>query len=118
MRLRIALAALLLAAPAQAADRATLLKDYVELLAIPNVATSIPDIRRNADHIMAMMETRGLKPRLLEGDSADVPPAIYGEWLGGGGKRPRVLYAHYDGQPVPPEDWKSPPPFQPKLYSD
>ena len=119
MRAMIACTALLLATPAQAAaDRAALLKDYAELLAIPNVATSIPDIRRNADHIMAMMAARGLKPRLLEGDAADVPPAIYGEWLVPSAQRTLVLYAHYDGQPVTPEDWKSTPPFEPKLYSD
>jgi hypothetical protein len=82
MKLMIALAALALAVPAQAAtNRAALLKDYAELLAIPNVATSIPAIRTNADHIMTMMAARGLKPRLLEGDAADIPPAIYGEWL-------------------------------------
>jgi acetylornithine deacetylase/succinyl-diaminopimelate desuccinylase-like protein len=115
----IAFAALLLAAPGHAAnDHAALLKDYAELLTIPNVATSIPDIRRNADHIMAMMAARGLKARLLEGDGADVPPAVYGEWLVPGAKRTLVLYAHYDGQPVTPEDWKSTPPFEPKLYSD
>jgi acetylornithine deacetylase/succinyl-diaminopimelate desuccinylase-like protein len=119
MRFAIGMTALLLAASAQATgDRAALLKDYAELLAIPNVATSIPDIRRNADHIMAMMADRGLKPRLLEGDMADVPPAIYGEWLVPGAKRTLVLYAHYDGQPVTPEDWKSTQPFEPKLYSD
>jgi len=118
MRPMVALAALSLAAPAQAADQAALLKEYAELLAIPNVATSIPDIRKNADHIVAMMAKRGLKPRLLEGDSDDVPPAIYGEWLVPGAKRTLVLYAHYDGQPVSPEDWKSTQPFEPKLYSD
>ena len=119
MRLAIAALGLLLAAPAQAtSDRAALLKDYAELLAIPNVATSIPDIRRNADHIMAMMAARGLKPRLLEGDAADVPPAIYAEWLVPGARRTLVLYAHYDGQPVTPEDWKSTQPFEPRLYSD
>ena len=119
MKLMIALAALALAVPAQAAtDRAALLKDYAELLAIPNVATSIPAIRTNADHIMTMMAARGLKPRLLEGDAADIPPAIYGEWLVPGAKRTLVLYAHYDGQPVTPEDWKSTQPFEPKLYSD
>ena len=74
MKIRLMLAALMLAAPANAADRTALLDEYVQLLAIPNVATSIPDIRRNADHIKAMMAKRGLKPRLLEGDSATVPP--------------------------------------------
>ena len=119
MRFAIAALGLLLAAPAQATSgRAALLKDYAELLAIPNVATSVPDIRRNADHIMAMMAARGLKPRLLEGEGADVPPAIYAEWLVPGARRTLVLYAHYDGQPVTPEDWKSTQPFEPRLYSD
>src|SRR6476659_4484554 len=118
MKSFIACAALLLATPVQAADRAAQLRELSELLAIPNVATSIPDIRKNADHIRAMMEKRGLNPRLLEGDSADVPPAIYGEWLVPGAKRTLVLYAHYDGQPVTPEDWKSTSPFKPQLYSD
>jgi acetylornithine deacetylase/succinyl-diaminopimelate desuccinylase-like protein len=118
MKFRLMLAAIMLAAPAQAADRAALLNEYVGLLAIPNVATSIPDIRRNADHIMGMMAKRGLAPRLLEGDSAAVPPAIYGEWLVPGAKRTLVLYAHYDGQPITPEEWKSTPPFTPQYYSD
>ena len=39
--------------------------------------------------------------------------AIYGEWLVPGATRTLVLYAHYDGQPVTPEDWKSTPPFRP-----
>ncbi|HEX6218534.1 MAG TPA: M20/M25/M40 family metallo-hydrolase [Sphingomicrobium sp.] len=117
MRIGLFLAALLAAVPVQAADRAALLSEYAELLAIPNVATNVADIRRNADHIMAMMAKRGLKPRLLEGDSAAVPPAIYGEWLVPGAKRTLVLYAHYDGQAVTPEDWKSTQPFVPQLYS-
>ena len=107
MRHALAMAAMAVATPAQSADRAALLSEYVQLLAIPNVATSVPDIRRNADHIMAMMAKRGLTPRLLEGDPADVPPAIYGEWQVPGAKRTLVLYAHYDGQPVTPEEWKS-----------
>src|SRR5688572_12661059 len=94
MRPGLLLAVLLVAAPAQAADRHQILQEYVELLAIPNVATSIPDIRRNAEHIVAMMDKRGLQPRLLEGDGEKVPPAIYGEWLVSGAKRTLVLYAH------------------------
>ena len=118
MKLGLAIAALLIAAPVRAADQPALLKEFVDLLAIPNVATSIPNIRQNADHIMAMMAKRGLAPRLLEGDSAAVRPAIYGEWKVPGAKRTLVLYAHYDGQPVTPEDWKSTPPFTPQYYSD
>ena len=114
----IVAAASLASLPAQAADKAMILAEYEALLAIPNVATNVADIRRNADHIMAMMSKRGLSPRLLEGDNANVPPAIYGEWRVPGARRTLVLYAHYDGQPVTPEDWRSTQPFEPKLYSD
>src|SRR5688572_195058 len=123
MRLALA-AALLAAAPAHAADpwvernKAAILAEYSELLAIPNVATNVADIRRNADHITQMMAKRGLSPKLLEGDSPAVPPAIYGEWKVPGAKRTLVLYAHYDGQPVTPAEWKSTPPFEPKLFSN
>ncbi len=98
--------------------KSAILTEFTDLLAIPNVATNVADIRRNADHIMAMMASRGLAPRLLEGDNDNVPPAIYGEWLVPGAKKTLVLYAHYDGQPVTPEDWKSTQPFEPKFYSD
>jgi len=123
MKLKLLLlAATIVTAPAQAAtveqDKAAILTEFTELLAIPNVATNVPDIRRNADHIMAMMVKRGLAPRLLEGDDATVPPAIYGEWLVPGARRTLVLYAHYDGQPVTPADWKSTQPFEPKYYTD
>ena len=123
MKLKLLIAAAaLLTPPAQAApfaqDKAATLAEYIDLLAIPNVATNVADIRRNADHIMAMMARRGLAPRLLEGDNDNVPPAIYGEWLVPGAKKTLVLYAHYDGQPVTPEDWKSTQPFAPKFYSD
>src|SRR3954451_23793921 len=108
----IVAAASLAVAPAHAANsRNAILGEYVDLLALPNVATNLSDIRRNADHIIAMMARRGLSPRLLEGATTDTPPAVYGEWLVPGAKRTLVLYAHYDGQPVTPEDWKSTPPF-------
>jgi acetylornithine deacetylase/succinyl-diaminopimelate desuccinylase-like protein len=122
---QVAIVASLISAPVAAApadwvanNRAAVLDEYRQLLAIPNVATNVADIRRNAAHIMAMMERRGLAPRLLEGASASVPPAIYGEWLVPGATRTLVLYAHYDGQPVTPEDWKSTQPFTPLLLSD
>ena len=48
------------------ANRQAIVREYLELLAIPNVATNREDIRRNAEHIMAMMRRRNLNPRLLE----------------------------------------------------
>lgn len=121
----LAVAACCLAAPAAAqpgswvdANRAKILDEYVDLLAIPNVASDTVNIRRNAEAIMRMMRARGLAPRLLEGASPSVPPAVYGEWKVPGATRTLVLYAHYDGQPVTPEDWKSTRPFEPRLLTD
>src|SRR5687768_1459795 len=91
---------LLAAAPAAAAprdwvaaNRAPLLREYLELLAIPNVASDRPNIRRNADHIVAMMARRGLSPRLLESENGASPPLIYGEWRVPGATRTYILYA-------------------------
>ena len=113
---------LILAAPAAAAprdwveaNRVELLSEYFALLAIPNVASNRADIRRNADHIVAMMARRGLAPRLLESDDGAAPPLIYGEWRVPGAERTYILYAHYDGQPVTPADWRVTPPFEPRL---
>ena len=124
MRILAATIALLAAAPAAAApaewveaNRHAILNEYVELLTIPNVATNLPDIRRNADHIMAMMERRGLSPRLLESEDGKVPPLIFGEWRVPGAKRTLIIYAHYDGQPASPEQWKVTEPFKPVLLS-
>jgi acetylornithine deacetylase/succinyl-diaminopimelate desuccinylase-like protein len=123
MRL-IALLLLALAAPAAAqaprdwvaANREAILAEYLALLAIPNVASNRADIRRNADHIVAMMRRRGLAPQLLE--HGEAPPLIYGEWLVPGAARTLVLYAHYDGQPVTPADWRVTPPFTPRLVGE
>ena len=117
--------ALLLAAPASAAPRdwaernfAALLREYVELLAIPNVASNRADIRRNAAHIVGMMQGRGLAPRLLESEDGAAPPLIYGEWRMPGATRTYILYAHYDGQPVTPADWTITPPFEPRMVGE
>ncbi len=83
-----------------------LLREYAALLALPNVASDSEGIRRNADHIVSMLAKRGVTARLLDGEGG--PPVVYGE-LSVGAPKTVVLYAHYDGQPVEPERWASPP---------
>ena len=100
------------------AHREAILAEYLPLLAIPNGASNIEDIRRNADHIVAMMERRGLSPRLLESADRSVPPLVYGEWRVPGAERTYILYAHYDGQPVTPEGWTVTAPFEPRLVGE
>jgi acetylornithine deacetylase/succinyl-diaminopimelate desuccinylase-like protein len=94
-----------------------IIDEFTRLLAIPNIASDTPNIRRNAQFILEMMQRRGLNPRLLEAKSKDTPPAVYGELKVPGATRSIILYAHYDGQPVDPKQWTASPPFQPTWRS-
>jgi len=78
------------------------------LLAIPNVASNLQDIRRNAGHLLEMLRRRGFEARLLEGGEGS-RPAVLGELRTPGAQRTIVFYAHYDGQPVDPSKWVSDP---------
>ncbi len=93
-----------------------ILREFADLLSIPNVASDTPNIRKNASVIVEMMKKRGLNPRLLEATSANAPPAVYGEWATGA-KQTLILYAHYDGQPTDPKQWSGTHPWQPVLRS-
>ena len=92
-------------------------REFLSLLAIPNVASDTPNIRKNAELIVEMMKQRGLNPRLLEGQSPNVPPLVYGEWKTPGASRTLILYAHYDGQPTDPKQWTGTLPWQPVFRS-
>ena len=94
------------------ANEAAILREFTTLLALPNVASDLPNIRRNADALMAMLRRRGADAQLLEVEGA--PPSVYGELRAPGATRTVVLYAHYDGQPVDPAEWSGAP-FTPVL---
>lgn len=94
-----------------------ILREFVNLLSIPNVASDGENIRRNAALIQEMMQQRGLESRLLEAKTPNVPPAIYAEWQTPGATRTIILYAHYDGQPTDPKQWTGTLPWQPVLRS-
>lgn len=89
------------------ANEPAILAELRALLAIPNVASDAPNIARNAAALEAMLEKRGFETRLLTLDGA--PPAVFGELRQPGATRTIVFYAHYDGQPVDPSQWASPP---------
>jgi acetylornithine deacetylase/succinyl-diaminopimelate desuccinylase-like protein len=99
------------------ANEHKILREFVSLLAIPNVAADTPNIRKNAELIVDMMKERGLNPRLLEGQTPNVPPLVYGEWKTPGASRTLILYAHYDGQPTDPRQWNGTLPWQPVFRS-
>ena len=84
-----------------------ILGELRELLAIPNIASDMPNIERNAALISEMLRRRGIEPRLLRVDGA--PPVVFGEIRTPGAKETLVFYAHYDGQPVDRALWTSDP---------
>jgi acetylornithine deacetylase/succinyl-diaminopimelate desuccinylase-like protein len=88
-------------------NEAAIVRELADLLAIPNVARDSADIRRNAEHLATMLRRRGAEARLLE--NAGHPPAVFGEIRTPGATRTVVFYAHYDGQPVSPDEWSSAP---------
>jgi acetylornithine deacetylase/succinyl-diaminopimelate desuccinylase-like protein len=142
-----------------------IVRELAALVALPNLASDLPAIRRNAEAVAAMLRRRGIEARLLtvpatgpaaapaaddempaegatagaaagggrpgggpaparavpgatgqagERAPAGVPPLVYGELRVPGARHTLVLYAHYDGQPVDPAEWHSPP-WQPVL---
>jgi acetylornithine deacetylase/succinyl-diaminopimelate desuccinylase-like protein len=91
----------------RAAHEQAILAEFMDLLAIPNLASDQPDIRRNAAAVSAILEKRGLKTQLLEVPTA--PPVVYGAIESPGAARTVIFYAHYDGQPLDPKEWATPP---------
>lgn len=89
------------------ANEQKIVKEFMELLAIPNVASDTANIRKNADFIVEMLKRRGVEARLLE--FKDTPPAVYGELKSPNATRTIGIYVHYDGQPVDASQWKSEP---------
>src|SRR5689334_10990412 len=61
--------------------------DFISLLKIPNVATDTANIRRNADFLLQLMNSKGIEhTQLLEADGKNlpagrqgIPPVVYGE---------------------------------------
>ncbi len=91
----------------RASHELQILREFAQLLEIPNVASDRENIRRNADAIVAAFARRGIRARRLE--SADAPPAVMAEVVSPRARRTVAFYAHYDGQPVDPARWSGRP---------
>ena len=99
----------------RAAHEKEIVRELSDLLALPNVATKVADIERNADRLTEMLGRRGFAVQRLSAGQG-TPPALYGELRVPGAKRTVVFYAHYDGQPVDQKGWVSDP-WSPVLRS-
>ena len=97
------------------ANQQPIVAELVNLLSIPNTAADRENIRRNAEHLRAMLQKRGFGAELLETAGN---PLVHGELKVPGAKRTLLLYVHYDGQPVDPKGWQQPDPFKPVTRGD
>ncbi len=91
----------------------SILGEFSRLLAMPNVATTLPDVEANATAISALLAARGFHTQLLRAEPG-TPPTVFAERTTPGATRTVVFYAHYDGQPIGQKGWLSPP-FTPTL---
>lgn len=78
------------------------------LLALPNEATNLADVQKNAEHLVGMLGKRGFATKILSAGEG-TPPAVFGELKVPGAKRTVVFYAHFDGQPAGQQGWLSDP---------
>ena len=88
--------------------------DFREFLSIPNVASNLSDMKDNAAFIQDYIGSRGFTSKVV---SAGGAPYVVAERPGSDGAPTILVYAHFDGQPVIPSQWSSPP-FEPTLWTD
>lgn len=89
-----------------------IVKELLQFLSIPNVASNVADIRRNADLLKTMFERRGFHVELIQtpGSPVFVATRDYP-----GASSSTTFYLHFDGQPVDPKEWQFSPPFAPVM---
>jgi acetylornithine deacetylase/succinyl-diaminopimelate desuccinylase-like protein len=93
-----------------------IMRELSEFLAIPNVASDTANIQKNAQHLVAMLEARGIETHLLS--IAGRGPVVFGKLAAPDARRTVIFYAHYDGQPVDPAAWTDGKPFEPVLRTN
>jgi acetylornithine deacetylase/succinyl-diaminopimelate desuccinylase-like protein len=91
----------------RSANEVAILRDFAELLAIPNLASDAPGITRNAEAIRSRLAARGFAVRLLDGEGG--PPPVYAELPARPDAPTLLVYVHYDGQPVDASQWNGDP---------
>lgn len=90
-----------------------IVRQLADFTAIPSIAADPKGLQTMADRLQAELAKRGFEARLLSAGAGD-PPSVYGALSTPGAKRTVVFYAHYDGQPVTPSQWRSDP-FRPVM---
>lgn len=96
----------------QQASQASL-REWIDVLALPNDSNVPADIQKNADWFKAALEKRGMTAKLLPNQGkpmvlATLPPVP-------GATKTVLFYAHMDGQAVTPAEWQQESPWKPVL---
>jgi acetylornithine deacetylase/succinyl-diaminopimelate desuccinylase-like protein len=89
------------------------LKEWVEVLGIPNDSAVPADIQRNTAWFEQAFQRRGFRTRQLP---ADGKPMLFAEALNAKPSNTTILfYAHLDGQAVTHSEWQQESPWKPVL---
>lgn len=97
------------------ANEQQIVDQFAELLGIPNVAADKANIRKNAEYISQLLKDVGMRTQLLEVEGGN--PVVFGERKVPGATKTIMIYVHYDGQPVNPDNWDSDP-WTPVMRTD
>lgn len=88
------------------------IRDFIGLLALPNLTAHADDLRVNAEEIASRFNERGASMEVVELQGAS--PAVIGELRSKAATATLGVYVHYDGQPVDRAKWRTDP-FDPVL---
>ena len=91
----------------RSANEAAIVGQLADMLAVESVAADRAGLQQQADLLVAALKDRGFDAQLLDGRGG--PPVVFGAFNTPKATRTVVFYAHYDGQPVVPAQWASPP---------
>jgi acetylornithine deacetylase/succinyl-diaminopimelate desuccinylase-like protein len=99
-----------------ATHKKAIVEEYLKLAGSPSLHGDVPNLKRTADLLLAMMKKRGLDAELLVPSNGI--PVVFGQKLVPGAKHTILFYIHYDGQPVDAKRWAQPDPFMPVIRTD
>jgi acetylornithine deacetylase/succinyl-diaminopimelate desuccinylase-like protein len=100
----------------RARHAARIVRDFAELLTIPNVASDSGNIGRNAARLVELLAGHSARAEQLTLPGTGAPPIVYGRIDVPGAARTIGIYVHYDGQPANRDDWVHGP-WEPALYT-
>ncbi len=98
----------------RAAHERAIIDELAGLVSLPNVAGNDADMKKNADHLSALLTKRGFAVETVGGPGA---PVVFGQLDTANPVGTLTFYIHYDGQAVDPAEWTRCQPFTPCLFS-